>query len=182
MTEISPFTITEMTREDVEEATAMRLESWLDTYVNKEAGVTREWIEARNADQMSPEKKESRVKRFIKGKQEGTFNAWVAKDEQGTIIGSTTPFIDEQGNQRLGSLYVDKHWHGKGVAGQLIQKVIDWFDSTKPIELMVVTYNDRARAFYRKRGFVEVPDSNYLFDDKIPEVKMIRKAQDEIQS
>lgn len=173
---ILQFIIEEMQPGDIEAATEMRLKSWLDTYVNEEMGVTRGWIEARNKMQLSEEKRTSRLQRFHEGKTNGTFNAWVARDENGKIIGSTTPFIDENGVQRLGSLYVDKKWHGKGVGTQLMQKAIDWFDPKKSIELGVVTYNERAKAFYRKWGFEEIPNSGALFADMIPDVMMIRKG------
>ncbi len=174
--QVSQFTIEVMRLEDIEEATAVRLQSWLDTYVNDEAGVTREWIEARNHFQKSPEKQASRRERFSRGAANGTFCAWVACDEQGAIIGSTAPFVDEEGIQHVGSLYIDKSWHGRGVGKALMQEVMDWFDLTEPIELGVVTYNERAKAFYRKWGFVEIPGSETLFDDKMPEIKMIRKG------
>lgn len=170
------FTITEMAVDDIEPATEMRLQSWLDTYVNEEAGITREWVERRNIEQLSPEKVKSRHDRFLKGKTDGTFNAWVAKDASGKIIGSTTPCVDSEGRQRVGSIYVDKDWLGEGVGGSLMQKVVDWFDSSKPIELSVVSYNERAKAFYRKWGFEEVPDSESLFEGLMPEIVMIRKG------
>jgi GNAT superfamily N-acetyltransferase len=165
--EIEPqpkFTIMEMSVDEIESATEMRLASWLDTYVNEEIGVTREWIELHNIEQVSAEKALSKKKRFTYGKEQGTFNAWVAKDTDGTIMGSTIPFTDDTGHQHLGSLYVDKKWHGTGVGS----------------ELMVVTYNSRARAFYQKWGFEEVPGSDNIFEEKIPEIKMIRKAQNEV--
>jgi GNAT superfamily N-acetyltransferase len=88
----------------------------------------------------------------------------------------TTPYYDNHGIQHVGSLYVDKNWHGKGVGAALMQKVIEWFDPTKPIELGVAVYNERAKAFYRKWGFEEIPGSESLFADKIPEIRMVRKA------
>lgn len=171
------FTIEHMQLEDIEDATKMRLQSWLDTYVNDELGVTREWIEARNLRHLSDERIRSRRERYLKRIEQGTFAAWVARDNAGKIIGSTTPFTDDDGVQHLGSLYVEKSWQGKGMANELMQKVINWFDPAKDIELGVVAYNERAKAFYRKWGFVEVPGSEDLFDDKIPEVKMIRKGK-----
>ena len=74
-------------------------------------------------------------------------------------------------------MYVEKNWHGKGVSTALMQKAIDWFDTTKPIELGVVQYNERAKAFYRKWGFEEVPNSETLFADKIPSILMVRKGE-----
>jgi GNAT superfamily N-acetyltransferase len=172
MTEQPQFTITELTAVTIDEGNRMRLQSWLDTYVNDEAGVTREWVEARNADQMSDEKRARRLERLGNPKSAG----WVALDQYGKVIGMATPHVDDEGRQHVGSLYTDKNWHGKGIGGALMQKIIDWSDPEKPIELGVVTYNERAKAFYRKWGFKEVPGSETLFDDMIPEVMMIRKG------
>lgn len=174
------FTIEEMAVEDIDEATRMRLESWVDTYVNEEHDITEEWIRNYFAEKLTDEGRQQRYDRFTSGKESGNFNAWVARDDKGIIIGSTTPFIDPEGRQHVGSIYVDKEWHGTGVGTQLMQKVVDWFDPDKPIELGVVTYNERAKAFYRKWGFEEIENSEHLYIDKIPEVRMVRKASNEI--
>ena len=168
------FLITKMTADDIEAATLMRAESWLDTYINDEIGVTRKWIEERNLLQLTPEKNELRKERLSDTIHHA---GWVAKDSFGKIIGSTTPYIDEDGRQDIGSMYVEKNWHGKGVSTALMQKAIDWFDTTRPIELGVVKYNERAKAFYRKWGFEEVPNSETLFADKIPSILMVRKGE-----
>jgi GNAT superfamily N-acetyltransferase len=170
---IPQFTIEEMTADTVEPAMYVRAQSWLDTYTNEDLGVTREWIEARNADQLSPEKIaiwKQRLSEYPGG------GRWVAKDTDGIVIGIVTPRRDDDGVQHVGSLYVAKVWQGKGVGGALIQKVIEWSDPTSPIELGVAVYNGRAKAFYRKWGFEEIPGSETLFDNMIPEVKMIRKG------
>lgn len=162
-----------MSPADVEAATAMRLECWLDTYINDEIGVTREWVEEHNLAQITPEKDKIRKERL---KDSAHHAGWVAKNSTGEIIGSTTPFIHEDSRQDIGSLYVKREWRGKGVAAALMQEVIDWFDLKKPIELGVATYNKRAKSFYRKWGFEEIPGSEELFADKIPNIKMIRKG------
>lgn len=173
------FVIEPLNDGDIQAVTDMRLQSWLDTYPNDEYGVSREWVEARNAEQRSPERQESRRERFAKGKENGTVNGWVARDENGVIVGATTPYIDEDGTQHVGSLYVDKAWHGTGIGHHLMQNVVDWFDPKKPIVLGVVSYNERAKAFYRKWGFEEIPDSEELFNGVIPEVHMVRKGDEQ---
>lgn len=171
--EIRPtFTIEQMTLDTYAEANEMRLQSWLDTYVNDTVGVTREWIERRTAMMRSPEQMQKRRERLL-GAQS---LAWIAMDASGAVIGCVEPYSDKRGVQHVGSLYTSKEWHGRGVGSALMQKVIDWADPKKPIELGVATYNERAKAFYRKWGFVEVPDSESLYDDKIPEIKMVRKG------
>lgn len=171
------FTITEMQPDDIGESTDMRYRSWSDTYVNEEYGVTQSWVNERSERQTSDTAAAERRERFLRNKANNSMNAWVARDSEGHIIGSTTPYIDKDGVQHLGSLYVDKLWHGTGVASQLMQRVVDWLDPSKPIVLGVVAYNDRAKAFYRKWGFEEVPDSEWLLEGKIPEVRMIRKGE-----
>lgn len=160
------YTIQDLSAENIDEANEMRLRSWLDTYVNDELGVSREWVQDRNSTQMSDETKKRRLERLKDPRCKG----WVACDQTSRVIGITTPFVGEEGAQHVGSLYVDKDWHGSGVASQLMQKVIDWFDADKPIVLGVASYNERAKAFYRKWGFEEVPGSETLFNDKIAEI------------
>lgn len=168
--EPSPFVIELITAETIDEANEMRLQSWLDTYIDDKLGVTREWIEERNIRQMSHQYRKHRLERL----NNPSSRSWIAKDKNGKVIGMIAPYTDALGVQQVGGLYVDKQWHGKGVSGQLMQKLIDYFDATKPIELTVATYNERAKAFYRKWGFREVPGSEDLFEDKIPEIKMVR--------
>lgn len=172
------YTIEIMRPDDVEPATRMRLQSWLDTYVNETVGVTSEWIKEHTLEQLDPERIQLR-REALDNMQRG---AWVAKSIEGEIIGVTTPFIDTDNTQHVGSLYVDKRYHGLGVAHDLMREVINWSDPRLPLTLGVVTYNDRAKAFYRKWGFEEIPGTEQLFAHKIPEITMIRKGdkQDEV--
>ena len=58
------FNIEAMSLDDVEAATQMRTECWLDTYINEEAGVSREWVEEWNRMQITPEKNAIRKERL----------------------------------------------------------------------------------------------------------------------
>jgi len=169
----SRYRLFELTDKNIDEANEVRLASWLETYVNEDLGITREWIQERNQLQLSDDVKKKRLERL----SDPNFTGWVAADESGKVVGVATPYIDESGRQHVGSLYVDKAWHRKGVGGALMNKIIDWCDATKPIELGVATYNERAKAFYRKWGFEEIPNSEKLFANKIPEIMMLRKGE-----
>ena len=86
------------------------------------------------------------------------------------------PRIEDNGAHRLGALYVRQDWQGRGVAHDLMERALAWHDAThNTITLHVVSYNERAKAFYRKWGFVEIPDSEALFDGLIPEITMARR-------
>lgn len=140
------FTIEPIQEADLEEATAMRMQSWRDTYVNEALGITAEWLEPHIAEQMSPERIQKRREKGVSGR--------VARDVHGAIIGVSMPFVETDGTQRVGGLYVDRHWHGSGVA----------------------SFNQRAKAFYRKWGFEEAPNSTEMFLEKIPTVRMVRRV------
>lgn len=164
----TPFTIERMQPDDIEAATEMRLQSWLDTYPNEEAGVTREWVEARNEKQRTLEAMERRRRQMEE------FGAgWVAR-VNGEIVGMTTPYKDQYGIQHVGSLYVAKEQHGTGIGAALMQKILEWADQDQPLVLSVVSYNERAKAFYQKWGFKEVTGSESLFAGVIPEIDMVR--------
>ena len=170
------FMIEELRPEDVGAITSLRYESHLDTYVNEELGVTREWLQERNKRYQTTEHIHAWREVSQAGRANGMSAAWVARSVDGTIVGFATPFIQPDGTRRVGSIYVAKTWQGKGVGNALMQRVIDWHGTSEPITIHVVAYNERAKAFYRKWGFVEVPGSEQLFDNKIPEVKMIREG------
>ncbi len=175
--ELQPkFVVQPMTVDDVGGATAMRMQAWRGTYRNDELGVTAEWLDEIIAEELSDERMTERAQRFGKGGSVG----WVARDVTGKIIGVSMPFVMDDGTQRLGGLYVGKEWYGKGVGASLIQKALAWHDLRKPIIPGVASYNERAKAFYRKYGFVEISDSVEMFRGKIPTVRMIRKPTKEV--
>lgn len=173
----SGFTIESMTEETYDQANSVRRQSWLDTYVNDEAGVTREWIESLHAAADDPARQAERRARVLQNDGRPSA-AYVARTEDGTVIGETTSYRDAEGVQQVGSLYVDKNWQGRGVGSALMQKVLDWADSKEPIVLEVASYNEQAKAFYRKCGFEEVPSSERLHHGRIPVITMVRKGEE----
>lgn len=65
----------------------------------------------------------------------------------------------------LWRFYVDRNWHGRGVAAQLMDRVkaAARDRGSKTLWLGVWERNDRARAFYAKWGFVDVGEHIFLF-------------------
>jgi ribosomal protein S18 acetylase RimI-like enzyme len=78
--------------------------------------------------------------------------------------------------QHLHALYVAKEYYGTGLAQRLMEMALQWIDPHRPIDLQVVTYNERAKAFYRKYGFEELPGTEEKFADIIPVITMERKG------
>ncbi len=171
--------ITETQVDDIEAVSHLLALSWLETYVNDEQGVTEEWVRQRVEERQSPERISAQKERLLTNKENPDFGSFVAKDDLGKVIGITTPYRDNDDKQHLGALYVDKYYHGKGVASKLMEKVLEWSDPHSPIYLGVAVYNERAKAFYRKWGFHEIQGSERLFADMIPEIEMIREGETE---
>lgn len=169
------FIIAVPTLDDVEHMNAMWNQSWLDTYPNEAAGVTHEWVKKKIGGWENPENIQKRKKQLIDAESNPDVMWRVAKDKNGKVIGVAAPYRDAT-TQCVGAIYVDKDYHGSGVAQALMKEILAWADPARPLELEVATYNERAKAFYRKYGFTEVEDSERLVHDTIPVVKMIRKG------
>ena len=65
----------------------------------------------------------------------------------------------------LWRLYVDRGWHGRGIAQRLMDEVkaLARGLGAKTLWLGVWERNDRARAFYSKTGFTDAGDHIFLF-------------------
>ncbi|HYB95559.1 MAG TPA: GNAT family N-acetyltransferase [Vicinamibacterales bacterium] len=65
----------------------------------------------------------------------------------------------------LWRFYLDREWHGRGIAQQLMERVKDHARERggRTLWLGVWERNDRARAFYAKCGFVDAGDHIFLF-------------------
>jgi ribosomal protein S18 acetylase RimI-like enzyme len=64
---------------------------------------------------------------------------------------------DEAGEIELISMWVAPFARGKGVAGELVDAVVEWAKSQRieTVSLHVMENNARAYAFYRRQGFVD---------------------------
>jgi ribosomal protein S18 acetylase RimI-like enzyme len=73
-------------------------------------------------------------------------------------MGIAVGFADEEwpDDRHLVSMWVDPRLRGSAVATQLVEAVCDWACGigAAGVVLWVVDGNDRARAFYRRLGFV----------------------------
>lgn len=168
------YTVREMRLEDGEETHALLEELHVATYQSAKHNITQDQLRERFR-RYTPEQRRQRLEQRLADDNE---QSYVAVDGSGEIVGMVAPKIEDSGVHRLGALYVREDHHGKGVAGELMKKALAWLGAEhNRVELHVVTYNDRAKAFYRKWGFEEVPGSEALFDDLIPEVTMVRQPR-----
>jgi ribosomal protein S18 acetylase RimI-like enzyme len=166
--------IRDTTPEDIPRMRAMHGQSWRDTYPNDEHGVSKEFIEKRTADWVTPENLE-KSKEFFKGiiGNPRHFHQIAVRGDE--IVGIVHASKTDEG-QTLEALYVDKKYHGNGLARQMIEKALAWCDTGRPIDLDVVAYNERAKAFYQKYGFREKPGTEKMFAEVIPTITMEREG------
>jgi ribosomal protein S18 acetylase RimI-like enzyme len=166
--------IRDTTFDDIPKMRAMHGQSWRDTYPSPENGVTQEWIEQRTADWITPDAIEQSQQHFkaIFGNPNHLHQVALNGDE---IVGIVHVSKNDHG-QHLEALYIDKGYYGTGLAQRLMDRALNWCDPSWMIDLEVATYNERAKAFYKKYGFEEKPGSEQKFADVIPVVTMIRKG------
>lgn len=162
---------------DVESIRRMQAQSWRETYQNDELGVTTEWLKKHTDAWFTPERlaesKSYLSSIFINNRD----NFYRVATKDGQIVGMIHVDAGIADNRkRLCALYVAKPEHGRGLAQQLMALANQWLGKAT-VELEVVSYNERAKAFYRKNGFREVPGSELLHAEKIPSIKMIREAK-----
>lgn len=77
------------------------------------------------------------------------------------------PEVGDDTALELARFYVDKRWHGRGVATTLMQEVIDraLARGARTMWLGVWEHNQRAKAFYRKYGYREVGSHPFMLGD-----------------
>jgi len=165
------------TLDDVEGYRRVQARGWLDSYPNEDAGVSHEWVEGQTGNWLTPEALElsrERVQAILDDPQQKFL--YVAK-VGGKPVGMVhTTAVD--GNQRLEALYVDKEFHGTGVAQELFDKAMTRLSPELPVTLEVIAYNERAQRFYSKNGFRIVPGSEHLYKGVMPSVVMVRPERE----
>jgi len=170
------YTIRIIKEADMLSVLAMQAKSWLDTYPNPEKGVSKEWVEARTKQWMTDENLKKR-RDFIRASNREDSIYIVAEDKAGAIVGIGI-CRNEEGKYHLGALYVDASHHGLGVAGLLMEKLLNW-GGPVTIKLEVVSYNERAKAFYRKYGFREIDGSEHISHEILPVITMVREGEND---
>jgi ribosomal protein S18 acetylase RimI-like enzyme len=168
-----PYKILRPTISEALALTKLHNQSWIETYPNEEHGVSKEYIEKRVADRLSEEGIKRREDAIQKSYDDPTYFLRIAKDDTGRIVG----FIDGHVKDNecwLDGLYTLKSTHGSGLGQLLWEAYLPW-TNYNDVLLTVATYNDRARAFYRKLGFEnKAGTERYFADTPIPVVDMVR--------
>lgn len=163
--------------EDAEGIINVLYKTWLDTYPNKDIGITDEDINERFND--LPVRIEKMKERILNTPAKHV--RLVAK-EKGVVVGMTLLINDELYNQ-LQMIYVLPEYQGRGIGQMLWDELKNHLDQTKDIIVQVADYNHKAINFYTKLGFTDT--GKRWSDEKwkmksgatIPEMEMIMKSK-----
>lgn len=168
------YTIRSATVDDSEPIRRMQAQSWRDTYCNEELGITEEWLADETRSWLEPGALE-KSREHLRGVLNDTTQFYRVALMGDEIVGLLHLETNNDGSKHLWGLYTAKETHGTGLAQQLMKLADEWAGGSA-VDLGVVAYNERAKIFYRKQGFSEIPNSEDLFHDKIPTIRMIREA------
>lgn len=172
------ITIERAAPDDAEAIMTLKRDAWLGAYVSQEHGVTAEDILKKFGDM--PTAIGNWQRGIATETEHGDRMTFVAR-LNGKVVVYTSPHTEE-GQRRLGALYVSPEAQGLGVGTKLLQQAIDWHGRDNDIYLRVVSYNENAIRFYEHNGFQktgkETPEE---FDEKediklLPEIEMLRKG------
>ena len=172
------ISITDATAQDVEGIQTVFDETWLDTYPNEEAGITKEDILDKRKDSFDPERLQKRRDHFANPPKNQKFV--IAKDGD-KVVGLCSLLREDEYN-KLSTIYILPEYQGKGIGKRLWEAVAPFIDESKKTIVQVATYNTKAITFYEKLGFV---DTGKRFSDEkfrmkrgalIPEMELVLRS------
>jgi GNAT superfamily N-acetyltransferase len=96
------------------------------------------------------------------------------------VVGFTAPFVESSGRRRVGALYVLPSVQGSGIGHRLLARNLAWHGEEQDVYLTVAGYNERAKAFYARHGFVFTGqrgvDELVIDGVVMPELEMVRRG------
>jgi ribosomal protein S18 acetylase RimI-like enzyme len=174
------ITIRNASEDDAFAIQSVFYKTWLETYPNKEVGITKEDIEENFKDDFTDQK----INEFKERLKNIPANSILLVAEDNTvnqIIAVCRIFVREQYNQ-LQAIYVLPEYQGRGVGMALWSETQKHFNQKMDTIVQVATYNEKAISFYNSLGFV---DTGKRFSEErhrmpvtktlIPEMEMVKK-------
>jgi ribosomal protein S18 acetylase RimI-like enzyme len=161
--------------EEVIPARHMQAASWRATYPNEEAGVSEEWVNARTSAWLHPDRLKQSIE-ILDGIIKDPTQFYRIAEANGEVIGFIHLTTKEDSSKYLEALYTSPNTFGAGVGAKLMQAADEWIGGNTAT-LEVATYNQRARRFYEKHGFHEIPGSDHFYAETMPTIYMIREGE-----
>ncbi len=181
---ISAITINRATPADAETIVAIRSQAWLSIYPRSSLGITKadilRHIEGEHGQRLAATIAHWRNRIT---EEDGVHSVTFVARLSNQVVGFVGP-RHHDGKQRIGTLYVSESVRGQGIGTQLLQRAIAWFNQLEDIYLYVVSYNDRAIAFYERYGFKKTEAGIFIdpFVKKrsgidLPKIEMVLSAK-----
>lgn len=142
--------IREVKPEDSLQLTRLYHVTWLDTYPNEKAGITRDDIEQSYKDSYTEAFQEKQKKRLS---SIGENEKYLVAEMDGKLVG-TTRMVRHADYNQLQTIYVLPEHQGRGVGQMLWDEVYKFANPLLKTIVHVADYNDKAISFYKKQGFV----------------------------
>jgi ribosomal protein S18 acetylase RimI-like enzyme len=168
------LTIQRATTKDAFGIVEVRRNTWLETFPNKQIGITYDDIK-NTLNLMSFTEEVISIAKKINNCQ--NIRVWVAKNND-TVIGYILAKKQVKVN-RIEKIYVYNNYQKLGVGKKLLNEALDWLGTEKQITLETASYTTATISFYKSCGFVEngphINEAAKLLDGKeIPVIRMIK--------
>jgi ribosomal protein S18 acetylase RimI-like enzyme len=166
--------------DDVEDIAEIFYQGWLHAYPNKKVGVTVDDIKYKFKDRLDEDRLKKRRQFYSVNPREGRA-ALVALI--GNKLVGVCRIAQEESKNQIYAIYVLPEYHGVGVGKALWSDALNYFDMSKDTYVELADYNDQARGFYKKLGFVDTgrrwTDEKFVFESgsSIPEMEMVIRAK-----
>lgn len=166
--------ITDVQSSDAKEVSDVYYYTWLETYPDKELGITLDDIEHHFKDRRSPE----RITKLQNAYKKLSDDERIIVAKDGDHVVGVARLIKHKDNNQLQSIYVLPDHQKKGIGRALWGEAVRFFDPHMDIVVEVATYNKKAIDFYTSLGF---KDTGRRFTEErhrmksgvaIPEIEM----------
>lgn len=169
------FTIRQAVPDDIKALRSMHAASWLATYPSDENGVSYDWVKNRT-DAWLTDERLAESRQILANVLNDPTQFYRLAEQNGRVVGFVHGSTHEDGSKELEAIYTSPEVIGQGLGAQLMAEADNWFGD-HAVDLAVITYNARAIRFYEKHGFSKVPNSEYLYADKMPAMRMARPGR-----
>lgn len=166
--------------EDVRGIQEVFHETWLNTYPNKELGITVDDIEENFKNAYTEETLNTFADKI---KNLPPHVKFLVAVDQKKVIGLCRVSIKEEYNQ-LNAIYILPEYQGNGIGNKLWEECVKYLNKDKKTIVQVATYNSNAIKFYEKLGF---KDNGKRFTEErhrmsiskvlMPEMEMVKDVK-----
>ncbi len=168
------FEISDAQPKDANQLYTVQRESWLETYPNAEAEITRQDI----VDNfINKDVRLKKWKMWLESVGQDSHIWKIINSER--IIGFCTAAKGKEVNY-LRAIYLLPGYQNQGYGSKLINKAFEWLGDEKNIIVELASYNEKAINFYKKFGFkyskvvTDLTNGILPSGKAIPQIQMIR--------